>query len=565
MTRWLENLPLRIKVFLAPGLLLAVLLGMTLYAGILLARSERALEDLSAGAFRRAALVAGLGQTVSGLQASLYQLTSVAADDSDAKKAAALGDALGRDLAALPAEAAAVAAALGPVARMHGAARTLSATLKAYADAAQQVIGMAGNSAYALIFMNNAQQSYDAFVHQQHQLAAAVDAEKVRLVASVQAETRRGRLVFVTCASAAAAAGILVSILFGGLIARPVSTLAQVMRRLSQADLTVETPYAGRRDEIGGMAEAVQVFKESMMTADRLAASQVAEREARERRAARLERLVAAFEAKATDLAGRLAGASGELEGTAHAMSATAGRTNQQASSVADAAGHASMNVQTVAAAADELSAAISEISVQVAQSSRIIRRAVEDASRTDATVQALAEAGGRIGDVVGLISSIAGQTNLLALNATIEAARAGEAGRGFAVVATEVKSLAQQTARATEEIGVQVGQMQTATKAAVASIQGIAGTIGEVSVIGTAIAAAVQQQGAATAEIARSVQHTAADTQAVTTHIADVSRGADETGAAANQVLAASAELSRQAALLAREVDGFAHDVRAA
>jgi methyl-accepting chemotaxis protein len=218
-----------------------------------------------------------------------------------------------------------------------------------------------------------------------------------------------------------------------------------------------------------------------------------------------------------------------------------------------------------VAASAEELSSSISEITRQVAQSAKITEKAVADARRTDTTVRALAEGAQRIGQVVELISSIAGQTNLLALNATIEAARAGDAGKGFAVVASEVKSLAGQTAKATEEIGAQITRLQNETKDAVEAIKGITTVIEEVSSIATAIASAVEEQGAATAEIARNVQQTAGSAQMVTTNIAGVSEGAASTGAAADQVLSAAGELSRQAESLSAEVSGFVADVRAA
>jgi methyl-accepting chemotaxis protein len=218
-----------------------------------------------------------------------------------------------------------------------------------------------------------------------------------------------------------------------------------------------------------------------------------------------------------------------------------------------------------VAAAAEELSSSITEISRQVAQSARVAGRALEDARRTDAVVQALADNAQKIGEVVGLISNIAGQTNLLALNATIEAARAGDAGKGFAVVASEVKSLATQTAKATEDISRQISQIQTATKEAVISIQGIGTTIGEISEIAAAIAAAVEQQGAATKEIARNVQQAASGTQEVSANIVGVSQGANETGAAANQVLGAAGELSRQAEQLRTEVGHYISGVNAA
>jgi len=368
-----------------------------------------------------------------------------------------------------------------------------------------------------------------------------------------------GALVLAALLSAGAGYAIIRS------VSRPIAGMTGAMRRLAQRDMTTEIVGLGRKDEIGAMAGAVQVLKDSMLKADQLAAAQEAERAAKEQRAARLEALVRGFEAKAASLVGLLASAATEMEATARSMSTTAGQTNQQAASVAAAAEEASAGVQTVAAAAEELSSSINEITRQVAQSSKITEKAVSDARRTDATVRALAEGAQRIGKVVELIRNIAGQTNLLALNATIEAARAGDAGKGFAVVASQVKGLAGQTAKATEEIAAQITQLQSSTNEAVEAIRGITVIIEEVSTIATAIASAVEQQGAATNEITRNVQQTADSTLEVTSHITGVSQGAAGTGAAADQVLSAAGELSRQAESLSAEVGGFVANVRAA
>jgi len=287
--------------------------------------------------------------------------------------------------------------------------------------------------------------------------------------------------------------------------------------------------------------------------------------EAADAQRATLSRTADEFEAKVGNLVSMLFSGATKLQATAQSMSATATQTNHQAATVAAAAEEASAGVQTVAAAAEELTASILEISRQVAQSAKITGKAVEDTRRTDTIVQALADGAQRIGDVVQLISGIAAQTNLLALNATIEAACAGDAGKGFAVVASEVKSLATQTAKATEEISTQIRQIQDATGEAVQAIKAIGGTIEEVNVIASNIAAAVEEQGAATAEIARNVQQTAASTQAVTTTISGVSQAANDTGAAAGQVLDAASGLSQQAEQLTNEVNDFVAGVRAA
>jgi methyl-accepting chemotaxis protein len=338
------------------------------------------------------------------------------------------------------------------------------------------------------------------------------------------------------------------------------------MQRIATGSLDQAVEETERGDEIGRMAETLEVLRQTALTARALESEQVAskQRAETEKRAA-LIALADRFDTSVGRLVGLMASGSTELEGTAKSMTGTAERTNQRAAVVASAADEASTRVQTVAAAAEELSSSISEISRQVAQSAAITGRAVETARRTDTTVRALADGAKQIEHVAELISSIAGQTNLLALNATIEAARAGEAGRGFAVVAAEVKSLASQTAEATKEIGTRIAQIQSATKEAVEAIQGITATIEEVSTIATTIGSAIEEQGAATAEIARNVTQTAQATQDVTTNIGGVSAAANETGGAAGLVLTAASNLSKQAEQLSGEVTTFLAGVRAA
>jgi methyl-accepting chemotaxis protein len=354
--------------------------------------------------------------------------------------------------------------------------------------------------------------------------------------------------------------------LIGRGITVPLGRLNRAMTDIAAGNLDTPVAGTGRRDEIGAMAGAVQVFRDNMIRSNRLAAEQEALKlAATTARKAAMDQTADGFEAKVGSLASLLSSRAAELQQTARSMSSTATQTNAQAATVAAAAEQASSGVQTVASAAEELTSSIAEISRQVSHSTRIAGRAVADARRTDLIVRALAEGAHKIGEVVSLITNIASQTNLLALNATIEAARAGDAGKGFAVVASEVKSLASQTGRATEEIGAQISQIQAATKEAVEAISGITGTIEEVSAIAVSIAAAVEEQGAATAEIARNVQQTAASTQDVTTTIGGVSQAASETGAAAGLVLTAASGLSEQAAQLTAEVNTFVAGVRAA
>ncbi|MET4799087.1 methyl-accepting chemotaxis protein [Bradyrhizobium sp. LB11.1] len=354
------------------------------------------------------------------------------------------------------------------------------------------------------------------------------------------------------------------------LIARDVlSALDRQKTRMQDiAEGAIDKPVeeTDRGDEIGRMAETLEVLRQTALTARTLEAEQVAAktRGEQDKRDALIS-LADRFDASVGQLVGMMASGSGELETTAKSMSSTAEGTNRRAAVVGSAATEASQRVQTVAAAAEELSSSITEISRQVAQSAEVTGRAVESARRTDTIVRALSDGAQQIEHVAELISSIAAQTNLLALNATIEAARAGEAGRGFAVVASEVKSLASQTAEATREIGDKITQIQGATKEAVDAIGGITATIEEVSRIATSIGAAIEEQGAATAEIARSVSQTAEATKEVTINIGGVSAAANETGNAAGMVLSAATNLSKQAEQLSGEVGTFLAGVRAA
>jgi methyl-accepting chemotaxis protein len=366
-----------------------------------------------------------------------------------------------------------------------------------------------------------------------------------------------------------AAAAVLLAI--GGVLllmrrlVAPLRQLTEGVGRIAAGELEIAVPHRGRADEIGEMATAVEVLRSNSLERRRMEAEAAAAQAERVRRAALLETLVRNFEGRIGQTTSILSSASSELEATARSMTEIASNTNRQANTVVGAAGEASSGVQTVASAAEELAASIQEISRQVGEATTVAARAVQDAQRTDTTVQTLQTGAQKIGDVVKLISDIAGQTNLLALNATIESARAGEAGKGFAVVASEVKSLAGQTARATEEISGQIAQIQSATGEAVTAIRAISSTIEEVSNIAVAIAAAVEEQSAATSEIARTVQHTAQATEAVSANIHSVSQGSTETGAAATQVLSAASDLARQAEQLTAEVGSFVTEVRAA
>ncbi|MEG3617534.1 methyl-accepting chemotaxis protein [Magnetovibrio sp. PR-2] len=366
-------------------------------------------------------------------------------------------------------------------------------------------------------------------------------------------------------------ASIIAILLLGGLlyviissVTSALSGMTDAMGALAGGDKTTEIPSVGQQDEIGEMADAVQVFKENMIKAEQLAAEQEAAQAQREKRAEAVENLTHEFDSDVGGVIESVAAAATEMDATATSMAGTAEETSSQATMVASASEQASANVQTVASASEELSSSISEISRQVAQSTQISSTAVQEVNDANDQVKGLAEASQKIGEVVALITDIADQTNLLALNATIEAARAGEAGKGFAVVASEVKNLANQTAKATEEISNQIGGIQGATQGAVHAIESIGGIINQMSEISSTIASAVEEQGAATQEIARNVEEAATGTSEVSSNIVSVTQAAQDTGQAAGTVQEAAQDLSSQTETLKGIVDKFLSDVRA-
>ena len=367
-----------------------------------------------------------------------------------------------------------------------------------------------------------------------------------------------------------ALAAIVVTLVLAWLAIRsvvtPIRALTGRMNGLAQGDVGSAVDGDQRGDEIGAMAKALLVFRDNARDKIRLEAEQEeAAKRAESDRVAAMARVAERFESSVGDIVGAVVSAAGNLRAIAHTMREKAEVGSQCSAEVSSAAEEASANVQTVAAASEELSAAIGEIGQQVARSSDISSSAVAEAGKANEMVQGLAQAAGRIGEVVKLINAIASQTNLLALNATIEAARAGDAGKGFAVVAGEVKALANQTAKATEEIGTQIAGIQSETRATVESIEGMGGTITNINQIASAIAAAVEEQNAATQEISRNVQLAADGTNAVSRNIGTVREAAGQTAQAAEGLLSAAELLGSQSERLRAEVQNFLHTVRAA
>lgn len=399
-----------------------------------------------------------------------------------------------------------------------------------------------------------------------HQLIAALEELSQFTLLSAERDEQIGIQYMIWLAIGAIAVSLVVSTVVGRSVANPIGELTNSMDILAADNTDAEIPYTAAQSEIGRMARSVEVFREQAIEVKRLNALQgEADRKAAAERAKMLSDVAAQIEETVGEIAHHISDASVVVNSAAQTVTSNARQTASQSTAVASASEQASANVQTVASAAEELSASVSEIGRQVRHSTDTTSRAVIQIDSTNAQVQGLAEAANKIGEVVALISDIAEQTNLLALNATIEAARAGEAGKGFAVVASEVKSLAGQTAKATDEISGQVSEIQSATKDAVEAILDIGNVIGEISEISNNIAAAVEEQGDATTEIARNVEQAALGTQEVSGNVIEIAQAAEDTGEKANELLSASGQMSQDSNKLKEQVSELVAKVRAA
>ncbi len=552
---FLQHLRITAKVVIAPGIAVLGMLGIAIagYVGFDGLRSDfRYLND---GAFARFKSAATFAASATQFHADLYRLTSIAANDTNTEK--------------IDKQIAEMKAGLGRFVELgnqfaQGSESAIKADLEAYTNKATDAIGMVDvDVAVAVSILSAADNDFQRLNEEVQRLTGEADAGRENTYVSAVSAIDRTVLMFIggvlaaTAITAAAALGIARAI--GG----PIKSLTDCMNRLAAGELDAAVPDAARKDEIGAMARSVSVFKENLIERARLEAEQRQASEARERRAAQIDGLTASFESDMSKLLNVLGGASSSLNRSSEMLMDSAEQTSSQVANAASGAEMASSNVDAVAIASEEMQASVAEIARQTAQSRVIVTHANDEAEKTGKLVSELTAASTRIGEIVGIISDIAGQTNLLALNATIEAARAGEMGKGFAVVASEVKQLANQTAKATEEIGQQVSMVQQVTGATADAIGRIVSVISEIESLSSSIAAAMEEQSAATDEISRSAAAAAQGTASISTNARGVLGVAKQTSQGASDVLEAARQLSQESQTLQGKVETFLKGVR--
>ncbi|MCG5243076.1 methyl-accepting chemotaxis protein [Azospirillum doebereinerae] len=558
----LRNLRIGPKIYSVVGIqaVIAAVLGLL---------ALTAMEDLSGRAARieNAAQRQTLGERLNGLvlgavmdSRGVYMARDAAESDKFGKPLLATLAALGTQMAALD--------ALTPPAE-RALAQAASAKLAEFVTFRTELarIGHEKGSAEARLYGDNDanRRNRQALNAELGRLVAAIDVEAERLRREQGAAQTHWTVIVALTAALGIAAALLLSVSIArGQIARPLQRMTAAMTGIAAGDTAAAVPGTGSADEIGDMARAVLVFRDALRRNQELAAQERDAVAARQRRQDALESLTHDFTAKIAGLCRTLNGEADQIRGNAEGLSDSARDASHRSATVAAAAEQATGNVHTVAAATEQMVSSIADISQRMTEAARIASEAEGEAQRTNATVQGLAGAAERIGAVVKMINDIASQTNLLALNATIEAARAGEAGKGFAVVATEVKNLANQTAKATEDISAQIVAIQGESHNAVTAISGIVGTIERINGISASVSAAVEQQGAATREITRNVREAASGTHDVSQTIAGVSNAADRTGAAAGRMLDAAQGLTTHARTLQADVDDFAARMKA-
>jgi len=564
MLGWIKNLGLSWKVQFGPGVLVVALIGVGTYALQTLKANEQSTADLISGPMRRSELANDLSTSLWTAHTRLYRLAATAAAEKDDEKVQKFA----KDAATASNK---VLEALGALEAGGNINPELFAKLKTavsgYVKQSKTAVEMTDDSGSGIQFIKGAERQFGQVQSLTDNLIASAVENRDLEIARSQIRLEHEQLTLAVLLIVGAILGVLFAFIVGRSISRPVVAMATAMRRLGAGDFSVQLPGLNRHDEIGQMARAIEDFK---VQAIAKAEEDMADRESKNRELADVRRgelhsLAKTFEDAVGTIIEHVNLASSDLETSAIVLTKSSVATQELSAVVASTSEETSSNVQSVASATEEMAASVTEIGRQVQDSNEIAAEAVSQAQRTDVRMSELSSAAERIGDVTMLITSIASQTNLLALNATIEAARAGEAGRGFAVVAQEVKTLAAQTTKATDEISSQIAAMQAATQESVIAIKEIGGTISRLSEIASTIAASVEQQGAATREITINVQQAAVGTSRVAGSIADVHRGAGETESASAQVLTAAQMLSSENKRLKSEVEKFLATVRAA
>ena len=563
--RWTANIRISRKLFIAPSIAIILLSLMAPLALKSLGDQTRVLERLTTTEVDKSATIAALERAFPEASKSLNRLIALASNTEDAASVKLLVAEMDKRLA----DAASLLDKLSAsdlTAQEKPVVADLGKALKTYAETSRQVAAMVTSDVPTAYMMSaNGEKAYAELLAKLESLLEIERAQAASAHQTSMAAARTARLGFIALFAAAVSISVLANVVISRAIGGSIARLTRSTLKLAEGDVTVTVEGGGRRDEIGALAGALGTFRQNAIEKARIEEEQHARHEQAAARQRAIEGYIAAFEGQVREALEALGAAAGDMRTTSEKLSTTAETSSRQVKAAATASEEASSNVQTVAAASEELSASIAEISQQVSRAASIAGRAVDEAQQTDSTVQGLSAAALKIGEVVKLINDIAGQTNLLALNATIEAARAGEAGKGFAVVASEVKSLATQTAKATDEISAQIAAVQGVTKDTVDAIKRIGGTIGEVSTVATSIASAVEEQGAATQQISRNTQHAAQRTTEVSDNIAGVTKGADATGAVARDVESAAESLSDRAERLRGQVNDFLAKIRAA